>query len=167
MIAGFKPPPGPESKHLGLSGSCGIGIPFIHPLDKTCRLTRFRLDYPAEIGGKPAKYISPKGAGNFLYFPPECSGKLSDASVPLIITEGEFKTLVAYEAGLFAVGLIGVWGWRTKGADGLSHVIPDFDLIEWKGRQVIIVFDSDVTTNINVQRARHELAKELYIRGAL
>lgn len=165
---GFSPPAGEEARRLSLVGSPGIAIPFVDPVNpKQLRGTRFRFDYPAEIGGKPAKYISPKGAGNILFFPPDCSEKLSDVSIPLFIVEGEFKALAAYQAGLFAVGLIGVYGWKTRGADGLSHVIPDFDLIELKGRQVFIVFDSDVTTNFNVQRARHELAKELYIRGAL
>lgn len=166
-ILGFNPPPGPEARRLGLSGSPGIGIPFFDLLNGRLRLTRFRLDYPAEINGKPAKYLSPKGAGNILYFPPDCGEKLSDNSIPLIITEGEFKVLAAHQAGLFAVGLIGVWGWKTRvGSNLLSSVIADFDLINFNGRKIIIVYDSDAATNPSVEKARHALEFELYHRGA-
>ncbi|HJW87059.1 MAG: hypothetical protein A2132_06250 [Nitrospirae bacterium RBG_16_43_11] len=167
-VVGFSPAAGEEARRRGLVGSPGIAIPFIDPINPTkLRDTRFRLDYPAEIGGKPAKYISRKGAGNLIYFPPGCSDKLQDISVPIFIVEGEFKALAAYQAGLFAVGLIGVFGWKGKGPDGQSQPIADFELIAWKGRQVIIVFDSDVATNPQVSKARHEFGKELYRRGAV
>lgn len=165
---GFMPLAGEEARRRGLEGSPGVAIPFTDPLHpQKLRGTRFRLDYPAEIQGKPAKYISPKGAANLIYFPPECSELLHDISVPAFITEGEFKTLTAWQHGLFCIGLVGVWGWKQKGTDGQSQAIPDMDLITWKGRQVVIVFDSDVTTNPNVLKARHALSKELYRRGAL
>ncbi len=157
-IVGFSPATGAEARRGGLQGSPGVAIPFTDPTNPTkLRGTRFRLDYPAEIGGKAAKYISPKAAGNLLYFPPECRDKLSDVAVPLFFVEGEFKTLAAYQAGLFAVGLVGVYGWKGRGPDGQSQAIPDMDLITWKDRPVIIVFDSDVATNPQVSKARHEL----------
>ena len=74
------------------------------------------------------------------------------------------------------VGWSGVWNWRgtigkTTNADGtrtdLRGVIPDFNLIEWNGRKVLIVFDANVKTNESVKAAQRELAKELTIRGAM
>src|SRR3989304_10143416 len=138
-VVGFPPPAGEEARRRGLQGSPGIAIPFVDPINPTkLRDTHFRLDYPAEIGGKPAKYISRKGAGNLIYFPPGCGDKLPDISVPVFLVEGEFKALCAYQHGLFAVGLIGVYGWKGKGIDGQSQAITDLDLITWKNRQAII-----------------------------
>ncbi len=95
-------------------GSGGIVIPYFHPLNGQVVLNRVRPDRPPIIGGKPAKYLSPRGAGNRLYFPPGAREWIADPSVPFGITEGEFKALWAYQVGLRYIGLIGVWGWRGK-----------------------------------------------------
>jgi hypothetical protein len=151
---------------FSLNKSAGLGIPFLHPYTGETRLIRVRPNIAPIINGKPAKYLSPKGAGNLIYFPPGCGDRLKDPSEPLYITEGEFKALAAWQAGLLAVGLVGVWGWRGKGINGHGQPIPDLDLIEWRRRTVIIVFDSDAAINPDVQRARHALAREAYRRGA-
>lgn len=74
-----------------------------------------------------------------------------------------------------AVGLSGVWGWRGRigrvlrpngGYRDLKGVIPDFDRIQWSGRMVFIVFDSDVDRNSDVANARTALSRELLRRGA-
>src|SRR2546425_7845620 len=82
------------------AGSGGIVIPFSHPLTGEVVLTRVKPDTPPIINGKPAKYLSPRGAENRLYVPPN-SAELLRSTAPLIITEGEFKTLLAYQHGLF------------------------------------------------------------------
>jgi len=146
--------------------SAGLGIPFLHPVTGETRLVRVRPNIAPVIDGKPAKYLSPKGAGNLLYFPPGCADRLKDPTEPLYITEGEFKTLAAWQAGLLTVGMIGVWGWRGKGLNGHSQPIFDLDLVGWRERTVVIVFDSDVAINPEVQRARQALAHEAYRRGA-
>jgi hypothetical protein len=146
--------------------SGGLVFDYRHPFTRAVVLRRVRPDHPSLIGGKPAKYLSPKGAQNRLYFPPGCTLLLRNTAVPVIVTEGEFKVLWAYQAGLFAVGLIGVWGWRGKDERGETGPIPDLDLIDWQDRVVTIVFDSDVTTNERVSAARSALAEELYRRGA-
>ena len=144
----------------------GIVIPFFHPFTGEVPLSRVRPDRPPLIGGKPAKYLSQKGAQNRLYFPPDCAPLLRDPTVPLIVTEGEFKVLLAYQYGLFAVGLIGVYGFRGKNKRGETGPISDLDLIVWENRVVTIVHDSDVATNERVRAARDALARELYRRGA-
>jgi hypothetical protein len=146
--------------------SAGLGIPFFHPVTGEIRMLRVRSDIAPVIDGKPAKYLSPKGAGNLLYFPPNCLEQLKDISVPLYITEGEFKTLAAWQAGLLTLGMVGVWGWKGKGVHGQSQPIADLDLINCRDRIVTIVFDSDAAINPDVQRARYALSMEAYRRGA-
>jgi hypothetical protein len=48
--------------------SAGLVIPYQHPRTEKVALNRVRPDYPPIIGQKPAKYLSPKGASNRLYF---------------------------------------------------------------------------------------------------
>jgi RecA-family ATPase len=151
---------------FNLNRSGGLGIPFIHPTTEETRLIRVRPDVAPIIDGKPAKYLSPKGAGNLLYCPPGCADRINDPTEPLYITEGEFKALAAWQAGLLAVGTVGVNGWKGKGLNGHGQPIPDLDLIVWRERTIIIVFDSDAAINPEVQRARQALAREAYRRGA-
>src|SRR4051794_30624980 len=56
--------------------SAGLGIPFLHPRTGETRLIRVRPNVAPLIDGKPAKYLSPKGAGNLLYFPTGCAERL-------------------------------------------------------------------------------------------
>jgi putative DNA primase/helicase len=55
--------------------------------------------------------------------------------------------------------------WHLKGSK--QNLVPNLDLIEWKGRKVIILFDADSQTNDNVKRNIRNLGKELERRGAL
>jgi Domain of unknown function (DUF3854) len=104
--------------------------------------------------------------------------------VPIVITEGELKTLSLWclathdstEPRFLPVGLEGVWCWRgiigkTIDSQGVRidvrGVLPDFDRIQWRARSVTIVFDSDGLTNLSVQEAAGALARELRRRGAL
>ncbi|MDQ3713825.1 MAG: DUF3854 domain-containing protein [Acidobacteriota bacterium] len=172
----------------------GIVFPYFLPPNYDCpreyRLRRDCPDYEQKPDGtlkEKGKYLSPPGARNMLYFPPDVqSDWLTDVSLPVAITEGEKKTLGLYqlsrqnaaessEPRFLPVGLSGVWNWRgsigkTTNADGgrtnVKGVISDFNLIEWNGRTVFIVFDQNVNTNESVKTARRELAKELKGRGA-
>jgi predicted P-loop ATPase len=111
---------------------------------------------------------------------------LSDIGVPVIVTEGEKKTLalwrMATETGngtgkpaFLPVGLAGVWSWRGtigKRETATGEKVPekgpiaDLDLISWQDRRVIILFDADAATNPKVQAARRGLAQELTRLGA-
>jgi putative DNA primase/helicase len=103
--------------------------------------------------------------------------------MPIIITEGEKKTLalarlatyMADKLRFLPVGIPGVWNWRSRigrqtAADGghqdVKGPIPDLSRIEWKGRRVYILFDSDVPRNPSIQAARRQLAAEIQSRGA-
>ena len=123
------------------------------------------------------KYLFPPGRGNILYYPPNADAQLlKEISKPLVITEGK-KQLIALTRvatndnpsavnwHFLPIAINGVWGWRSKSADG--GVIPQFNDIAWQFRSVYLVFDSDVETNWKVRYARQQLALELQRRGAV
>ena len=129
-------------------------------------LARVKPDNPPLFNGKPAKYLTPKKAGNHPYFPPTLDAQvLDDPSRMLLITEGEKKALKSVQEGFDCVALPGVWGFVQK-KDGKSVPIPELDRIKWEGRSVFIVYDSDLADNESVQWAEWRLAELLVQRGA-
>lgn len=180
---------------VGRSGHgryAGLVFPYIWPGETNVREYRLRRDHP-DLEQQPdgthkekAKYLSPPGRANMLYLTPGTLPEhLTDASLPVAITEGEKKVLSLYRLAhteaparaprFLAVGVSGVWNWRstvgkTQDANGarcdVKGVIPDFDRIAWQGRTVHIAFDANVATNESVGAARRGLAKELARRGA-
>lgn len=173
----------------------GITFPYYIPPNydypRQYRLRRDNPDYEQKEDGtrkEIGKYLSAPGAGNMLYFPPNVKAEcLTDFSLPVVLTEGEKKTLALYRLSrhersepenprFLPIGLSGVWNWRgtigkTTNADGkrtdVKGVIPDFGLVEWSGRKVFIIFDANAATNPSVKAARRGLAKELAERGAI
>lgn len=161
----------------------GIAFPYRLPGESAIRLQRVRRDNPETERGLDgnvktvAKYLCPAGSQNLLYFPPGVHPDLLlDVSVPVVIVEGEKKTLAAthYAASegrlrLLPVGLSGVWNFRGRRTpeDKETSPIPDLDRIVWNGRKVYIVFDSNAETDEGVGSARRKLTEELSGRGAL
>src|SRR5262249_39248473 len=76
------------------------------------------------------------------------------------------KGLKGWQEGRVGVGLGGVWSWKTK-LHGQSLPITDLDRVTWKGRAVVIVFDSDLAEKPAVAWAEHQLCRELRGRGAI
>jgi hypothetical protein len=167
----------------------GLGIPYFLPGESRIREWRLRRDHPdiEYRDGKPrerGKYLSPPGRKNMIHFVPGVPPELLKAvATPVIITEGEFKTLALWRLANYEstsprfvpIGLGGVWNWRgTIGKDSgpngerrdVKGVVPDFDLVVREGRRVIIVFDADANKNEQVEIARSLLARELRMRGA-
>ncbi len=168
----------------------GLLIPYCRPGDGIVVHHRIRRDTPdiEIVAGnrrrETQKYIQPPERGNRLYFAPGCTEtQLRDVALPVLITEGEFKTLAAWrlanhhveQARFLPVGVGGVWNWRgtigkTTGPNGErlneKGPIADLDLIEWPGRRVIIAFDADVAEKPEVKAARWQLSRELRSRGA-
>jgi len=101
------------------------------------------------------KYAQPPKTGARLYLP------LPIADGPIVVTEGEKKCLAAHQAGMDAVGIGGLWNWLTNG-----EPIADLNLIEWSGREVVIIPDSDVFQRQDLLRAVYALGRELRERGA-
>jgi len=100
------------------------------------------------------KYSQPPKTSARLYMP----FKTGDGAV--YICEGEKKTLAAHQAGMNAVGIGGLWNWLSKG-----QPIDDLQLIEWDGREVTIIPDSDVFNRVDLLRAVYALGRELQSLG--
>lgn len=111
--------------------------------------------------GHKLKYFQPPGSEVHLYYLSEIENKLADPSIPLIITEGEKKSLSLHQIDILTVGLGGDWGWMQEGKP-----ISDLNKIAWIGREVIIVPDSDAWTNQEIRNAYYSFAIEIQNRGA-
>ena len=96
--------------------------------------------YPQRV----AKYEAPQGAAMRLDCPPTCRSSLRDPSVPLWITEGQKKADALASHGFCALALLGVWNWRGRNGLGGLTALADWEAVALNGRQVRIVFDSDV-----------------------
>jgi putative DNA primase/helicase len=160
-------------RYNGQLGCC-LAIPFCDASGRSTGYVRLKPDSPrkGKVDGKPVKYESPKGLANQAYFPPATRAVLSDATIPLLVTEGEKKSAKADQDGFPCVGLVGVYGWQKKRANkegeprGERELIDALASIPWQGRSVCIVYDSDAATNPNVRRAEWHLAECLARHGA-
>ena len=169
----------------------GLLIPYFHPESNQVREYRLRRDHPDleyDFAGNlkvRQKYLSAPGRSNMLYLPPGVSHSLlREPALPIVLTEGEFKTLALWRAAnhgtpscprFLPVGVSGVYNWRgtigkTVGPDGsrldVKGAIPDLDWLVWAGRRVVIAYDADAVTKEPVRIARSVLAAHLRCRGA-
>jgi putative DNA primase/helicase len=125
---------------------------------------RVKPDSPRTFKNKPVKYESRRREPNRIYFPPGTVEHLQEPTTDLFITEGEKKALAAAQLGLCCIGLGGVDSWRvSKSADRL---LPQLEAIEWRGRRVFIVFDSDRNQKDEIRDAESRLAVQLKQHGA-
>jgi hypothetical protein len=69
-------------------------------------------------------------------------------------------------AGLDAIALLGVWGWRGTNDEGGKVALAAFDQIAWNDRPVYVAFDSDVMLKFQVHAAMVRLSANLKLRGA-
>ena len=151
----------------------GFLIP-VHTPDRSQPFAVYRPDNPRVIEEKDKgklpdgtypcktnKYEMPKGESMRLDCPPVCAENMGDPSVTLWITEGPKKADALASRGLCAVALLGVWNWRGRNSVGGKALLADFHDIAIEGRDIRIVFDSDVTTNAHVDKARSEIVEVL------
>jgi hypothetical protein len=174
----------------GAGDYAGLAIPNFLPGELQPREYRLRRDHP-EIEYRPDgskreinRYLSPPGRANMAYFPVGITPEmLANVTLPVIVTEGEFKTIALWRLSLWQadrprflpVGLSGVWNWRgvigkTVDADGarvdVKGAIADLGRIVCEKRQTLILFDSDLEDNESVRAARALLGRELRSRAA-
>lgn len=132
--------------------------------------------YPSKEGFTP-KYRPNENLGNAFFYPHLNTLKpwtqiAKDITTPIFITEGGKKAALLAQYGYACIGIFGVWNWKTKKKvknnqdedEEQSLPIDDFNDINWKGRIVYILFDSDKYKNISVLLAEAglwELLKEL------
>jgi hypothetical protein len=144
-------------------GPCQV-FPYLDRDGNPTGYHRLKPDKPRDSGGK---YEAPPGLGNRLYIPPGVGPALADPSRLLVVVEGEKKSLAGAQAGFACVAVSGVWNWtKRRDGDGPRELIEDLAAVEWWGRRVVIVFDSDGASNPKVLQARHALAEALAARQA-
>jgi predicted P-loop ATPase len=190
-MLGYEKPPTFGAKYSGMV------IPYLWPGDDSVRARRLRRDEPDlerdhhnEL--KPRKkYVGEAGRRNSLYLHPQTEQRfIDDASLPIVIVEGEFKTLALWRLawhGLgdsadmpawLPVGLQGVYSWRGKlGREegekagewrDVKGPVPDLGRFEWGGRKVVILFDTNVEqADGQVAMARRALTAEVEARGGI
>ena len=109
------------------------------------------------------KYSQDSGSGLMAYLSPFVEWKeLLLGITPLVVTEGEFKAACACKLGFPTIGIGGVTCWRNKD----NTLVELLDQFAWKGREVRIIFDSDLIANQHVQKAQIEFAEYLAKMGA-
>ncbi|HQQ76459.1 MAG TPA: DUF3854 domain-containing protein [Thermoanaerobaculia bacterium] len=157
------------ARTLGFSQAQSRVPALVFPLfDPTGRASghQLRPDAPRLRDGKPAKYESLPGRAPVLDVNPLCTARLADPANRLWITEGVKKGDALVSAGEVAMAINGVYGWRGKNGYGGVAALPDWENVPLNGRDVILVFDSDLSTNRNVATALMRLAAFLRSRGA-
>ena len=160
-----------ELRKLGFSekqcNTPGLLIPVYSPTGEIATY-QHRPDEP-RIGkdGKPVKYETPSGSGMALDVHPHARGKLADPNVPLFVTEGVKKGDALASRGLCAVALLGVWNWRGSNGRGGKVALPEWEYVALNGgREVYVVFDSDVMLKPGVHAAMVRLKAFLETREA-
>ena len=133
-----------------------------------------RLDTPpVSKEGKPQKYLRRAGEPNHLFNP----GVDLTQAQELWVVEGELKSLCGHAHGLTVVGLSGVFNWRTEGelasllAEGEKlkdeeALLPELAQVDWGGKKVNLLYDSDITPGHRSYDAFPRLAEQLYRLGA-
>lgn len=163
-----------EVAKLGFDLRPGIRIPYFTPSGSPTKFWRLRfLGEPSGFSKgakKPPRYIQPVGTLNEVYFPPLLEQRweevLKNPKLPLYFTEGEFKSASGCSRGLPVIGLGGVDCFRAS-KRGFSELLPVLEDIEWRNREVAIIWDSDVGTKPEALAAQRKLAYELCRREAL
>ena len=109
---------------------------------------RYRLmgDYVPKGAKKSIKYLQLPNTKPQFYLPPFCNWQViaADPTVAVYFVEGEKKAAALSILGFPAIGLGGVWSWRSRESDDTSDLISDFNLFDWRNRKTVIVFDADV-----------------------
>jgi hypothetical protein len=128
-------------------------------LDGNRILYQARPDRPRmNKSGELAKYELPKGSRRKIDVPPGSRERVQDATIPLFITVGVFQADAAVSKGLCCIALLGNGGWRNQEAF--------WNRVPLANRTVYLVFNSDLSSRIAVQRQAAELKEFLERRGA-
>jgi hypothetical protein len=113
----------------------------------------------------------------FCFFPGVTPKQLAAVAPPIIVTEGEKKTIALWRLAtaskkqplFLTIGISGVWSWRGKVGPAKEQTGPiqDFDFVTWNGHIIYPLFDSDKKWNANVLGPECALAAELKSRGSI
>jgi Domain of unknown function (DUF3854) len=134
-----------------------------------------------------ARYLGPPDRPPLLYYPLLIAHSqfvewLNDKSIPIVFVEGEKKALCLMRIALdtveegkppfISIGVAGVWNFLSSAAEKVTNengerrpvrgLLNDFQLIPFAARRVVILYDSNVHSNGDVQKARKVFARRLY-----
>ena len=119
-------------------------IPYFDLNGNKIGYSRYKLleEFIPSGGKKAAKYMQLPGTKSKFYLPPFCDWETisRDIKYEVFFVEGEKKAAALTLLGCPAIGLGGIWNWKTDGGE----LISDFNLIEWAHRKALIAFDHDV-----------------------
>ena len=116
--------------------------------------------------GKTIKYETVASSSMALDIPKKTRPWLADPARPLFITEGVRKADAAVSKDLCCIALLGVWNWRGTNDHGGKMAIADWESVALNGRDVYVVFDSDVMVKRPVYQALARLKGFLEHKGA-
>jgi hypothetical protein len=129
-----------RSYEIPYFGIDGRPMTYRTPEGKVRPFVRYKLlDEVRNGDGKTIKYGQAKGSGIHLYLPQlpglDWKAVADDPAQRILVVEGAKKAICAFlRLNTPAISVDGVWSFRT----------PDLDLFKWKGREVVIVYDSDL-----------------------
>ncbi len=143
------------------------GETYIAREDRCVPLMVYRPNSPeVDHEGHARKYLYPGGQRMRLDCLPRCQRTLGDPTVPLYVTEGMKKADALASHGCCALALLGVWNWRGTNTEGGKTALQDWQHVALQGREVRLVFDSDLAENPKVHAALEALADFLSAKGA-
>jgi len=158
-----------EAVEIGFSNAHD-GIYITYPRDSDSRIRWHLTGFSAAASA--GKYGQRPNTLPAMYYPPTLgSGWQSNTSLPIVITEGEFKAIAVdmlvntINPLVAPVSVGGVFSWQSNkmGID----LIEDFKAVAWVGRTVYLAFDMDQNTNAMVALALSRLTNKLCELGAL
>lgn len=171
----FKPYSDAESAELHLSRKgAGFLIPYFSYNGKPAEMFRYRYfetkqrNHWTGTDEEQRKYDQPGRSKPEIYLPHlnnvDWPKILADKSVSIAIVEGELKAACVTKHVMPCVGLGGVWNYASKKLN--VKFLQSLEHFHWKGREVDIIFDSDIATNDQVFLAAKRLARLLKERDA-
>jgi putative DNA primase/helicase len=122
---------------------------------------QFKPARPVTLDGRSVKYLSPRGQRSRLDVHPRNQARIADLTVPLWITEGIKKGDSLTSRGCCVVTMTGVFNWRHR-----LGTLGDWEDVPLRARDVVLCFDADAFTNMNVARAMVRLGRWCKSKGA-
>jgi Domain of unknown function (DUF3854) len=167
---GYRSMHGPEApgqlRQWGFSRAQARNVPGLllplHTTDGQQALMVYRPDTPRQDAkGREIKYELPKNGGVRLDCPPRCRPLLENPSIRLYVTEGQKKADALASRGLCAVALLGVWNFVGKNPFGAVTFLADWQYVALTGRDVRLIFDSDVMRKRQVEKSLQLMTEHL------
>ena len=121
------------------------------------------ISFASLVEKKPlGKMFCPPVEAPHAYLPPLLDWINIPKGSKVYIHESCIKSINGALAGTYSVGLNGVWGWTSKKHN--IGLVEELRSLPWKALQLepVILFDSNINDNWDVQQAASRLAAKIY-----